>query len=1089
MKILYSKYNRERLPQFQTETIVYIESGVRYAQKRALTSTAQEHINNMYLNYEKLTANMENIRIAKPKLGMDNIIFEYISAPSLDSLLIQAVLENSKEKFYHYLNEYKKMVLSQPMVYLEVFTPSVDSMFGNDVQLEKVMCLSLSNIDLTFDNVTYRNNGEFCVIDYEWVFEANMPVAFVFYRAINEFYTKFPDYLVHFVDRDELYQFFNIDLNQVLLFEKMESNFQNYVYGESREFSATEKVLKKIIRLEDINSKVSTLEKNLQESSLDIEAMAFELKNKEVDLEKLNNKIHELDTMISQMHDEINFKEREVRSKEKEFSSIESELTTALQNKDGHINLLLERERVLDNILNSSGWRMLNKYYKVRDKIVPQGTKRRVVLKLAAKTLKHPKLMLSKVNKSNFKKLKYYLNSEDPNRLASRIESYVERHEEVSVQQELQLYTIEDYKVLKFDKQEEPLVSIIIPVYNQWDYTYACLVSILENTSNIPFEIVIADDMSTDETTNIQNYVENVVVVRDGVNRGFLLNCNNAAKVTRGKYLFFLNNDTNVQQNWLSSLLELIEADSSIGMVGSKLVYPDGRQQEAGGIIWNDASGWNYGRLDDPGKPEYNYVKDVDYISGAAILVRKDLWDRLGGFDVRYVPAYFEDTDLAFEIRRLGYRVVLQPKSVIVHFEGVSHGTDTGSGIKSYQVKNKEKFLDKWQEELSANHLPNAEHVFWARDRSGKQKTVVVVDHYVPHYDKDAGGRCTYFYIKLMKAMGLHVIFIGDNFFKHEPYTTELQQMGVEVLYGSEYAKNIHQWIKSNGQYLDYVYLNRPHIAIKYMDSFKKNTNAKIIYFGHDLHYLREMRNYEITKKPALLKSAEEWKKTEFSLFEQADVIHVVGSFEQKVLQEQFPDKPVRNIPLFPYDHLYSEAGAIPSYDSRQDLLFVGGFNHAPNFDGVMWFIENILPSVKESLPNIKLYIVGSNPPDELKALQSDSIVITGYVTDEELENYYNRSRIVVVPLRYGAGVKGKVIEAMYYQVPIVTTSIGSEGIVAGETALTVVDEESSFAESIIRLYRDRNEWHQQSVASGELIGEYFSEEAAKRIVEMDIKK
>lgn len=348
--------------------------------------------------------------------------------------------------------------------------------------------------------------------------------------------------------------------------------------------------------------------------------------------------------------------------------------------------------------------------------------------------------MLSKLNKSNFKKLKYYLETEDRSRLENRIDVFVDRHTEIEQKElDVQLYTPEQYNKLIFDVVVDPQVSIIIPVYNQWNYTYSCLASILQHTTDVSYEIIIADDMSTDETVNIVEYVENIIVVRDGMNRGFLLNCNNAAEHARGKYIFFLNNDTNVQTEWLSSLVKLAESDQKIGMVGSKLVYPDGRLQEAGGIIWNDASGWNYGRLDDPEKSEYNYVKEVDYISGAAILVRSKIWRELSGFDERYVPAYFEDSDLAFEVRRLGYKVVLQPKSIVVHFEGISHGTDTNSGIKSYQVKNKEKFLEKWNVELNTDHFLNAEHVFWARDRSASRKTIVVVDHYVPHYDKDAG--------------------------------------------------------------------------------------------------------------------------------------------------------------------------------------------------------------------------------------------------------------------------------------------------------------------------------------------------------------
>ncbi len=316
-------------------------------------------------------------------------------------------------------------------------------------------------------------------------------------------------------------------------------------------------------------------------------------------------------------------------------------------------------------------------------------------------------------------------------------------------------------------KHENPLVSIIIPVYNQWHYTYACLLSILENTRDIPYEVIIADDMSTDDTQNIVDVVENVVVIRDEVNRGFLRNCNNAAQSAKGQFIFFLNNDTNVQADWLKYLLDLIQSDASIGMVGSKLVYPDGRQQEAGGIIWKDASGWNYGRLDEPEKPEYNYVKEVDYISGAAIMIRTELWNQIGGFDDRYAPAYFEDSDLAFEVRKHGYKVLLQPKSVIVHFEGISHGTDTNSGIKkAIKLRIKKSSKEKWKKMSSLKNILIMLRMYFSRETAAiTKKTILVIDHYVPHFDKDAGSRTVYQYLQLFVKMGMNVKFIGDNFF------------------------------------------------------------------------------------------------------------------------------------------------------------------------------------------------------------------------------------------------------------------------------------------------------------------------------------
>ena len=405
----------------------------------------------------------------------------------------------------------------------------------------------------------------------------------------------------------------------------------------------------------------------------------------------------------------------------------------------------------------------------------------------------------------------------------------------------LSLYSAKDRPgKLTFPQHDNPLVSIIVPVFNQWDTTRACLISILENSGALHYEVIVADDNSSDETRNIFQHTENIKLIVNKTNLGFLKNCNNAANHATGHFLVFLNNDTNVQPGWLLSLVELMKKDTNVGLVGSKLLYPDGRLQEAGGIIWRDGSGWNYGHMDFPERPEYNYIKEVDYISGASIMVRKTLWDEIGGFDERYSPAYYEDTDLAFEIRKRGYKVMYQPRSTVVHFEGISHGKDIGTGLKSYQVLNQTKFTNKWQDVLIREHGRGIEDIFTARDRSNSKKLLLFIDHYVPMFDQDAGSKSTFEYLKLMTEMGYNIKFLGSNFVSHQPYTSMLEKMGIEVLYGSWHQRKWKKWISYNAKYIDYVYMSRPHIAQKFLPYIKAHTKAKLFYCGHDLHYLRE---------------------------------------------------------------------------------------------------------------------------------------------------------------------------------------------------------------------------------------------------------
>ena len=648
----------------------------------------------------------------------------------------------------------------------------------------------------------------------------------------------------------------------------------------------------------------------------------------------------------------------------------------------------------------------------------------------------------------------------------------------------INIFLIKKNILLTIPYFEKPVVSIIIPVHNNFRYTYNCIFSILLTEPIIPYEIIIGNDMSIDKTKIIEKYIRNIIVHNnnDNYKYNFLMNCNKAAKLSKGKYILFLNNDTKVQKEWLTALIKLIESDEKIGMVGSKLIYPNGILQEAGGIVWNNGECSNFGKGDNLDMPEYNYIKEVDYISGASILIRKSIWEKIGGFDKRYIPAYYEDTDLAFELRKHGYKVMYQPKSVVVHYEGISNGKDLSSSIKKYQLVNKKKFVEKWKNELK--YQKEQGNTFLSRDRR-YNKRILVINHVIPKFNKDAGSRCIFMYLNLFKEIGLQVTFLSESLEKIEPYTTILQQKGIEVLYGDWYKKNLENWMKKNLKYFKFVYLQRPKTTQKYIDLIRHHFSGKIFYFAHDLHYIRLSREYNITHNEESKIQSEDFKKIEMEIFSKVNIIHVVGNYEYQILKKNFEHKTIRNIPIFIYENQLSNVEK--DFSKRKDIIFVGGFLHSPNIDAVLWFSKKIYPKIVERFPDIIWHIVGSNITLEIKKLESRNIKIEGSLSDKDLYSLYQKCRIAIIPLRFGAGVKGKIIEAAYNQIPIVTTSIGGEGLDNSLGTFIIEDDAEKLSEIISRLYVDYSKLKKMSDLGKIFIEKYFSIAKAKEEILKDM--
>ena len=555
-----------------------------------------------------------------------------------------------------------------------------------------------------------------------------------------------------------------------------------------------------------------------------------------------------------------------------------------------------------------------------------------------------------------------------------------------------------------------PEISIIIPVYNQLGYTLRCLKAIALNLAkDTRVEIIVVNDCSTDRTSTVLEPIEAINLINNPQNKGFIHSCNEGAAVAKGKYLYFLNNDTEIRPDCIESLVSVFTQVEEVGAVGSKLLYPQGSLQEAGGIVWQNASGWNYGRQDNPYAPEYNYLRLVDYCSGASLMVLREVFERLQGFERDFAPAYYEDTDLCFAIRyQLGLKVMYQPKSEVIHYEGISSGTSTTSGTKKYQVVNAQKFKQKWQTELK-QHLFNtgSDRVSQAARKYLGNKTVLVIDSYMPSYDRESGSRRLFELLKIFKSLHYHVIFAADNGFKAEPYTTILQNLQIEVLYTQEgYGTSIEQQIEQRLPLIDLAWICRPELNEKYVSLIRQKAEIKLIYDTIDLHYLRLKRAWELEPDKH---SATEWiemQARELKIAHQADLTITVTPTERELLQSQA----VERVAVIPNVHT-SYARQIPAFSERSGILFIGSYNHTPNIDAVIWLCQEIMPLVWQTDPNIKVTLLGNNPSAEVVSLESDRITVTGFI--EDVSDYFLSHKLSVSPLRYGAGMKGKIGQSL----------------------------------------------------------------------------
>ena len=618
---------------------------------------------------------------------------------------------------------------------------------------------------------------------------------------------------------------------------------------------------------------------------------------------------------------------------------------------------------------------------------------------------------------------------------------------------------------------ERPRASIVIPAYGEPLLTFSVLASIARHTHGA-FEVIVVDDASPEPLAAALAGVGGVRLERNDANLGFIATCNRGAALARGDVLVFLNNDALVTDGWLDALLRVIDEHPDAGLVGARLVYPDGRLQEAGGIVWRDGSAWNFGRDDDPERPEYAYLREADYCSGACLAIPRTLFAELGGFDARYAPAYYEDVDLAFAVRAAGRKVFYQPAATIVHFEGRTSGTDVTQGVKRHQAINQSTFAAKWSSALG-EHTPNGTDVERVRDRWAT-KRMLVVDARMLTPDQDAGSVRMRAMLEIATALRCKVTFAADNLEHREPYVSALTQRGVEVLF-HPYARSIAELLVTRGREFDVIVLSRHYIAARHIDTARKAApDALIVFDTVDLHFLREERLAALEGGRLAELSARSKRGEELALIAKADVTLVVSDVERDLLNELAPASRVMLLST-----IHEPVVQVAPWERRRGIVFVGGFEHPPNVDAVRWYAQRIVPHLRRLLPGVPTYVIGSRVTASIQSLASDDVQVLGHVPD--IAPYLDGCRVSISPLRYGAGVKGKINTAMSHGLPVVATTASIEGMhLADGVDVLVADAPEAFAAAVARLHEDRALWERLSSAGRDNVARHFSRDVAR---------
>ena len=616
---------------------------------------------------------------------------------------------------------------------------------------------------------------------------------------------------------------------------------------------------------------------------------------------------------------------------------------------------------------------------------------------------------------------------------------------------------------LRLPHSNEPDVTIVLILFNQAEMTYSSLAAIKEclDNSSLKIETILFDNGSTDRTHELLDRLEGAQIIRNEENLHFLRGVNAATRHAKGRHILLLNNDAQLTPGSLEAAVKTLDEDPSIGAVGARIILPDGTLQEAGSIIWSDGSCLGYGRGQNPNDPQYMFQRDVDYCSGAFLLTPRHLFERMGGFDEAFAPAYYEETDYCVRLWEANLRVVYNPRVTIHHFEFASSGS-VSEAIK-LQQRNLETFRIRHASWLSKQYTPDPASILLARFHTPAKPRILYVEDRVPKPWQGAGFPRSADIVREFVAAGMQVTIFptaGQQEDWHEIW--QVHSPEVEVVLPLVQNTDLRQLLHERKGYFDAIFVTRPHNMKRLQDVFSAEPqlrgDARLIYDAEALFAHREILKNELEGAPLSMGEQSKLIQDELALTRGADLVLSVSAAERKVMQ----DNGLSDVAVL--GHKVESDVTQSSFESRKEIFFLGAIHgdDTPNADSIRWFVNEVLPELRLllNLPALRLQVVGLvQDAPSLQILDGKMIDLRGRVDD--LKSLFETARLAVVPTRFAAGIPHKAHHVASLGVPMVATDLIAQqlGWTSGRDILSST-EPHEFARHCRDLYTNQVLWN-----------------------------